>query len=358
LGHVEPAAVAERAAHERSPGMLELAGRAVEQLFAGELPGDAINALCSAVASARDGASLPSFAASLHTAVARPVLDALRRRILIAASSAGDREAYAESHALLVAIEKVHDHLCGDDLYRVVDQLGGAKALELLVEVAHDMRSPLGSILFLVDRVRSGQSGDVSEAQARQLGLAYSAAFGLSALTADMMELARGSGRLMGPEPVAFVLADVLRKVHDIVRPVAEEKGLSLCVSPVARDVRMGHPAALTRVLLNLATNACKFTDQGTVTVEARPLDSNLVEFSVRDTGRGVPPEVASRLFDTFRPRGGSLAGEQLFSSAGLGLTICRKLVAAMGGRLELESVHGQSACFRFAINLAPFRQC
>ena len=353
LNYVEPAAVAERAAHERSPGMLELAGRAVEQLFAGELPGDAINALCSAVASARDGASLPSFAASPHTAVARPVLDALRRRILIAASSAGDREAYAESHALLVAIEKVHDHLCGDDLYRVVDQLGGAKALELLVEVAHDMRSPLGSILFLVDRVRSGQSGAVSDAQARQLGLAYSAAFGLSALTADVMELARGSGRLMGPAPVAFVLADVFQKVHDIVRPVAEEKGLLLHIAPVARDVRLGHPAALTRVLLNLTTNACKYTERGTVTVEARPLDSSSVAFSVRDTGRGVPPEVVSRLFDTFRPRGGSLAGEQLFSSAGLGLTICRKLVAAMGGELKLDSRDHSGSQFSFALSLS-----
>jgi len=324
----------------------------VQRLFAGELPGEAIGALCSAVGSARDGCSLPSFAASPHTAVARPVLDALRRRILIAASSAGDGEAYAESHALLVAIEKVHDHLCGDDLYRVVDQMGGAKALELLVEVAHDMRSPLGSILFLVDRVRSGQSGDVSEAQARQLGLAYSAAFGLSALTADVMELARGSGRLMGPEPVAFVLADVLRKVHDIVRPVAEEKGLSLCVSPVARDVRMGHPAALTRVLLNLATNACKFTDQGTVTVEASLLDVGVIEFSVRDTGRGVPPRVAAQLFDVFRTRGGAQSREQCFSSAGLGLAICRKLVAAMGSELRMQTTSQFGSHFCFAVAL------
>lgn len=336
--------------------MLEAAEQSVAQLFANELPGSAIGALCHAVSCARDGAPLPSFASSAHTAVARPLLDALRRHILIAATHAGDSEAYAESHLLLVAIERVHDHLCGDDLYRVVDQLGGARALELLVEVAHDMRSPLGSILFLVDRVRSGQSGEVSEAQVRQLGLAYSAAFGLTALTADLMELARGSGRLMGPEPVAFVLADVLRRVHDIVRPVAEEKGLSLRMALVARDVLMGYPAALTRVLLNLATNACKYTDRGTVTVEVAERDGGVFEFTVRDTGRGLAPDVAAWLFDTFRPRGNGRPGEHRFSSSGLGLAICRKLVTAMGGQLCLDDSREAGTCFRFELKLEKSR--
>ncbi len=328
------------------------------------LPAAAVALVAQVVRAARAGTTLPSVTVSLHTAAARPVLDLLRRRILLAADAAGDREAFAESHALCMALEQVHDHLCRDDLYRVVDQMSGASALDLLVEVAHDMRSPLGSILFLVDRVRSGQSGPISEPQARQLGLAFSAAFGLSALASDVMELARGSGRLMGAEPIPFTLTEVFRTVDDMVRPVAAEKGLAFHMTPPPRDVRLGHPAALARVLLNLATNACKFTAQGSVTVQSRSLAGGRVEFRVRDTGRGVPPEVAARLFEAFHPRagGGAAGGDQAFSSAGLGLAICRKLVGAMGGELSLAP--GQSSraaasvgantgtCFQFVLHL------
>lgn len=345
-------------AQARAPGvpteLLDQGLRELGALVAGTSPPEAVALLAELVRSARDGHPLPSVADSLHTARVRPLLDVLRRRILTAADAASDREAYAESHALLMALERVHDHLCRDDVYRVVDQLSGATALDLLVEVAHDMRSPLGSILFLVDRVRSGQSGAVSEPQARQLGLAYSAAFGLSALASDVMELARGSGRLMGAEPVAFTLADLFRSLQGMVGPVAEEKGLELVIHAPPRAVVHGYPAALSRVLLNLATNACKFTARGAVAVQAVPASRARVRFTVRDSGRGVPAEVAARLFDTFRPRTGSgvAVGAQAFSSAGLGLAICRKLVAAMGGELALENLAEGGSCFSFELLL------
>lgn len=301
----------------------------------------------------------PSQAAQLlrsaaWTPLARPLLDIVRRQILHAAQAAGDSEAYAESHRLLLAVERVQDALQSDDLYQVADQLSGAGALELLVEVAHDMRSPLGSILFLVDRVRSGSSGPVSDPASRQLGLVYSAAFGLSALASDLMELSRGGGRLVGPRAEEFSLADVFRRVRELMQPVAEEKGLALVIEAPARDVRLGHPAALVRVLLNLSTNACKFTSEGEVAIRAAILPGSAVRFEVQDTGRGVPAEVAQRLYETFRPRTGSGAssGQFAFSSAGLGLAICRKLTAAMGGSLEMDTVAGQGTRFHFTLAL------
>lgn len=314
----------------------------------------ALEALADAVRTVAGGGE-PALASAHWTPIARPLLDVLRRQLLSATDAAADREAYAECHALLVAMERVHDHLCRDDLYRVADQLGGAGALDLLVEVAHDMRSPLGSVLFLVDRVRSGQSGAISEPAARQLGLVYSAAFGLSALASDLMELARGNGRLMGGEPVSFSLSELFRRLQDMVGPVAEEKGLALVVEPPPREVRVGYPAALLRVLLNLSTNACKFTSAGEVRVRAVPEAGDAVRFEVHDTGRGVPPEVVARLYATFRPRTGSGAasGGQAFSSAGLGLAICRKLVLAMGGTLELAAAGESGSRFTFTLPLA-----
>jgi signal transduction histidine kinase len=315
----------------------------------------ALQELTAAVRSVALGGE-PSLAAAPWTPIARPLMDVLRRQLLSATAVAADREAYAECHALLLAMERVHDHLCRDDLYRVADQLGGAGALDLLVEVAHDMRSPLGSILFLVDRVRSGQSGDITEPAARQLGLVYSAAFGLSALASDLMELARGNGRLMGGDPVPFSLPELFRRLQGMVGPVAEERGLALVVEPPARELRVGHPAALLRVLLNLSTNACKFTNDGEVCVRATIVTGDAVRFEVQDTGRGVPADVAARLYQTFRPRTGSgaMSGGHAFSSAGLGLAICRKLVSAMGGTLALTSAEGGGSRFAFTLTLPP----
>lgn len=314
----------------------------------------ALDQLAAAVRTVARGGE-PSLASAPWTAIARPLMDVLRRQLLSATAVAADQEAFAECHALLVALERVHDHLGRDDLYRVSDQLGGAGALDLLVEVAHDMRSPLGSILFLVDRVRSGQSGELSEPAARQLGLVYSAAFGLSALASDLMELARGNGRLMGGEPVPFSLSELFRRLQGMVGPVAEEKGLALVVEPPPRDVRVGHPAALLRVLLNLSTNACKFTSRGEVRVRASECPDGTVLFEVEDTGTGVPADVAARLFETFSLRTGSgvHSGGRAFSSAGLGLAISRKLVMAMGGSLVLDQQRHIGTRLSFAVPLS-----
>lgn len=356
------AEVLQGVAAPREPDLLDGAVRAAGHALAqGEwsLPQEepqvrrALAELAEVVRVVRAG-GVPELAGAVWTPVARPLMDVLRRQVLRAAATAADAEAYAEGHALLVALERVADRLRDDPLCRVTDALAGSDALALLVEVAHDMRSPLGAILFLVDRVRSGQSGAVSEAAARQLGLVYSAAFGLSALASDVMELARGSGRLVEARPVPFALADVLRAVRDLMQPVAEEKGLSLVVEPVDRDARLGHPAALQRVLLNLATNACKFTERGEVRVRVQIGDADRVSFSVEDTGRGVPAEVAARFGDAIRPRRGPgpANGDIAFSSAGLGLAICRKLVAAMGGTLTFAVRAAQGTTFAFELSL------
>ncbi len=209
----------------------------------------------------------------------------------------------------------------------------------LLVELAHDMRSPLSSIQFLVERMRCGQTGPVSPMQERHLGLVHSAAFGLSALTSDLMELAQGCTRLVGRHVVEFSIGEVLHAVRDVVQPVAEEKSITLRCSALPDDRRHGHPAALHRVLLNLVTNALKYTNAGMVSVDASLCSQTAVRFLVSDTGRGMPPAVLSRLSGGLpRADAESDAGSG-FSSTGLGLAICQRLVSAMGGELAvLES--------------------
>jgi signal transduction histidine kinase len=228
-------------------------------------------------------------------------------------------------------------------------RLGGPDALQLIIEVAHDMRSPLGSILFLAERLRSMQSGPLTPVQERQIGLIYSAAFGLSALAGDVIELARGGEGLVHQRPVPFSIADVMQSVRAIVQPIAEEKGLAIRVVPPPADSRVGQPAALNRVLLNLTTNALKFTSVGSVEVVATQRSRTRVEFTVQDTGRGIPDEVMSTLFDPFRRRDQS--GAVTFSSAGLGLAISRQLVDALGGDLSVTT-SGAGTRFSFEIEL------
>jgi signal transduction histidine kinase len=231
-------------------------------------------------------------------------------------------------------------------------RLTGPDALELMIEVAHDMRSPLGSILFLADRLRSMQSGPLTPVQERQIGLIYSAAFGLSALAGDVIELARGGEGVVHQRPVPFSVADVMKSVASIVQPIAEEKGLAVRLAPPPSDARVGQPVALNRVLLNLTTNALKFTATGGVDVVATQRSRTVIEFSIQDTGRGIPPEVMATLFDPFRRRDN--AGSATFSSAGLGLAICRHLVAAMGGDLGVTtSERGTRFFFEIELPLA-----
>ena len=281
----------------------------------------------------------------------RRALELLRRAFLERVESS-DLEAGSEATTLDVikAIERVQHAIDQDSAHRFAARLSGQDAQQLVVEMAHDMRSPLGSILILAERLRYGSGGSLTPIHERQLGLVYSAAFGLSALAGDVIELARGGTTLMDQPPMPFLVSDVLQSILDILRPMAEEKRLTMrCTGPEA-DLRVGYQAALNRVLLNLATNAIKFTNVGSVEVMCRQLDRSRVEFSVKDTGRGIPPHVMSNLFEAFRQR--QITGDYAFSSAGLGLSICKKLIAAMGGELGVETELEKGTRFHFVLDL------
>jgi len=252
--------------------------------------------------------------------------------------------------AVLNAFERVAAQLESDWARHLADRLSGPDGLELVVEVAHDLRSPLTSILFLAETLQRARSGPVNPVQERQLGLIYSAAFGLSSMASDVIELARGGDRLVDLDPIPFSVTDILESVRDIVQPIAEEKGLEVRIAAPPTDFRVGHPVALSRVLLNLTTNALKFTNEGFVEVTASEVGADETEFSVRDTGRGIPPQSMATLFEPFRRR--QKQGEYAFSGSGLGLSICRKLVEAMGSRLDVETSATAGTCFRFVLRL------
>ena len=230
--------------------------------------------------------------------------------------------------------------------------LAGPNGLDLVVEMAHDLRSPLTSILFLAESLQRAQGGPVTETQRRQLGLIYSAALCLCTAASDVLELARGGVRLVEREPRVFSVVDMFGSVRSMIGPLAEERGLDLRFAYPVPERRVGHARALSRVLLNLATNALKYTDTGFVEIAARPLTTVHLEFSVRDTGPGLDAATLDGVFDPFRKAATGL--RQQFSSSGLGLAICRKLVHAMGSALEVETHPGWGTRFFFTVDVPP----
>ncbi|OLD59755.1 MAG: hypothetical protein AUF60_04190 [Gemmatimonadetes bacterium 13_1_20CM_69_28] len=228
--------------------------------------------------------------------------------------------------------------------------LAGPNGQELVVEMAHDLRSPLTAILFLAESLQNAENGPVTDSQRRQLGLIYSAALGLCATASDVLEHARGGDRLLERGPQPFSVVEILNSVRGMVLPLAEEKRLEVQLVHPVPERRIGHARALGRVLLNLATNAVKFTEAGFVEIAARPVGATRLEFSVRDSGEGIDAAVLPTLYQPFRK--GATGPRYYFSSSGLGLAICRKLVHAMGSQLRIETRPHWGTRFSFELEL------
>jgi len=223
-------------------------------------------------------------------------------------------------------------------------------AFELIVEVAHDLRSPLTSVLFLAETLRGGHSGPVSELQRTQLGLIYSAAVGMVSIASDVMELARGGTHLSEDHPVPLSIGEIFETVGEVLRPMAEAKGIDLRFGRPEEDRRLGYPVPISRVLLNLTTNALKFTDTGFVEVSAEAVGYTEVLFSVRDTGRGIDPRNQVSLYEPFKKA--EQREGHFFSGSGLGLSIARRLVRAMGSTLDFETGSDWGTRFHFRLDL------
>jgi signal transduction histidine kinase len=311
--------------------------------------------LAKAIEEAEAGRGAPAGDSPAATTLGRHLLQLLRAQVVTHWSSVAEHPDPDEMVGLLRAFEQVREALEPDWSQYFTSRLSGPDGLDLVVEVAHDLRSPLTSILFLAETLGRGQSGEVNELQKRQLRLIYSAALGLSSMASDVIELARGGDQLMEKDLSPFSVAEMLESVVDMVRPIAEEKGLTLRYEAPPSDYRLGRPLALSRVLLNLTTNALKFTDEGYVEITTRAKGLRRVEFAVRDTGHGISDEALTNLYQPFRrTRGRAGRSGYYFSGTGLGLAMCRKLVETLGSDLRFETRVGWGTRFSFDVDLPP----
>ena len=288
------------------------------------------------------------------SALGRFLLDRLGSVLLslLATERSVDRD---ESLRLLAGVDAVRRVIEPEWDRYFASQLSGPDGLNIVVEVAHDIRSPITSIRCLAETLERGQSGPVTDVQRKQLRLIYSAALGLSTMTTDVIEMARRADQSGEGDPVPFSVGEAIEAVLDMVRPIAEEKGLAVRWSGPPTDQRLGNPLALNRIILNLVTNALKFTDEGSVEVTARVTSQTRVEFSVKDTGRGISDEAMATLYQPFR-RSSARAGRSgyFFSGTGLGLAMVRKLLESQESELQFETGPGHGTRFFFELEMPP----
>ena len=251
----------------------------------------------------------------------------------------------------LIRFEEVSEALEPDWENRMSVALSGPEARDLLAEVGHDLRSPLTSVLFLSDALRTGQSGEVNAHQSKQLALVYSASLTMLAMVNDFIELGSRGRHAGDRRPEGFLVEDVIEPVRRTVQPMAEERGLELRIEwEEGGGFRRGHPIPLSRVLLNLLTNAVKYSEEGEVCLRVGKAEGDQVRFSVEDTGPGLPEGDPEGIFRPFVPAVDQ--GGYRFSSSGLGLTIVRKLLKGMGSELDVESRPGKGSRFSFVLDL------
>ena len=247
---------------------------------------------------------------------------------------------------VLIKLDEAEEAWKRTDRGKFIARLTGADCADAVVAIAHDIRSPLGSILLLVDALRRAERTSPNPVRERQLGLIYGAAFGLSTTVSNLIAAARGDGLVQG-KPAPFSVNEMMHSVSDIVQPMCEEKGIPLGMEFPDHDARVGYASAIQQALLNLSSNALRYTDAGSVAMGCSELNADRVEFWVEDTGPGIPDDVLERLCYGFPPEGVKLR----FSSAGLGLAIVRTLVEAMGSTLQVDSGN-EGTRFSFILSL------
>jgi signal transduction histidine kinase len=281
--------------------------------------------------------------------IAREYVSTLRANFLSELVSGDDLNA-KEVVRTLLRLDEAEEAWRRTDRGKFIARLTGADCADAVVAIAHDIRSPLGSILLLVDALRRAERATPNPIRDRQLGLIYGAAFGLSTTVSNLISAARGDGLVQG-QPMPFSISETMHAVSSIVQPMCEEKGIPLGIEFPDNDARVGHQSAIQQALLNLTSNGLRYTDAGSVAMGASEISAEHVEFWVEDTGPGIPDEVLERLCYGFPPEGVKLR----FSSAGLGLAIVRTLVEAMGSTLQVDS-DSDGTRFSFVLALPIIR--
>jgi signal transduction histidine kinase/CheY-like chemotaxis protein/HPt (histidine-containing phosphotransfer) domain-containing protein len=224
---------------------------------------------------------------------------------------------------------------------------------EFLATMSHEIRTPLNGVLPLLELVLATQ---LAPDQRDYLSTAYASARELLRIVDAILDYSKLDAERLELETTGLNLRELVGGVAQLMQRNAEAKGLRLTVTidPNVRLAVRGDPVRLRQVLTNLVSNAIKFTERGGVHVQvskrAETREHHEIVFAVRDSGIGIAPDVAAKLFRPFSQADASTT--RVFGGTGLGLAICKRLVDLMRGHLGVKSEPGKGSLFWFSVPL------
>ncbi len=223
---------------------------------------------------------------------------------------------------------------------------------QFLANMSHEIRTPMNGVIGMIDLA---QMNELDAETHELLDVARQSADGLMVILNDILDVSKMEAGMLRVEHLPFDLATTVTDAMSLIAPQLSQKGLSheISLPPELPEVLMGDAMRIRQVLLNLLSNALKFTHQGSATVHlqilAKTAEQISVEFAISDTGIGIPADRLDAIFHAFTQADGSTTRK--YGGTGLGLTISSQLVELMGGELIAESTEGVGSTFRFTLN-------
>jgi signal transduction histidine kinase/ActR/RegA family two-component response regulator len=223
---------------------------------------------------------------------------------------------------------------------------------EFLATMSHEIRTPMSGVVGIAELLARS---DLNEKQRTFVSAIVKSGEALTAIINDVLDLSKIDAGKMQVRPHPFDLVMMVEDVATLLAPRAAEKGIELAVrvQPDLPTAYIGDAGHIRQVIINLLGNAIKFTDIGHVLLDisGRSADGHAkLTFKVEDTGIGIPADKRRQIFEQFAQIDNATTRRE--QGTGLGLAISSKLVALMGGEIDVSSEEGRGSCFRFSLDL------